>query len=209
MLNCPKQNMKYGAIVLAAGFSTRYGGAKKQDLEFHGKHIWQYSYDTAKSIVGQNNIVVVGKDVPGGATRTESVILGLEALPADVDRVVILDAARPLVTKEQIKEILENPNPSCTYVRPLVNTPIFRDGTYVNRCDMYDMLVPQAFDYKLLTEAYRSGRFIDMTDETRVMYEYHGIKPTLIETDNNLYKVTYPGDLMVLESIYQQMKTKR
>ena len=209
MQNCHKQNMKYGAIVLAAGFSTRYGGAKKQDLEFHGKQIWQYSYDTAKSIVGQNNIVVVGKDVPGGATRTESVILGLEALPADVDRVVILDAARPLVTKEQIKEILENPNPSCTYVRPLVNTPIFRDGTYVNRCDMYDMLVPQAFDYKLLTEAYRSGRFIDMTDETRVMYEYHGIKPTLIETDNNLYKVTYPGDLMVLESIYQQMTTKR
>ena len=209
MQNCHKQNMKYGAIVLAAGFSTRYGGAKKQDLEFHGKQIWQYSYDTAKSIVGQNNIVVVGKDMPGGATRTESVILGLEALPADIDRVVILDAARPLVTKEQIKEILENPNPSCTYVRPLVNTPIFRDGTYVNRCDMYDMLVPQAFDYKLLTEAYRSGRFIDMTDETRVMYEYHGIKPTLIETDNNLYKVTYPGDLMVLESIYQQMTTKR
>ena len=201
--------MKYGAIVLAAGFSNRYGGAKNQDLEFHGKQIWQYSYDTAKSIVGQNNIVVVGKDMPGGATRTESVILGLEALPADIDRVVILDAARPLVTKEQIKEILENPNPSCTYVRPLVNTPIFRDGTYVNRCDMYDMLVPQAFDYKLLTEAYRSGRFIDMTDETRVMYEYHGIKPTLIETDNNLYKVTYPGDLMVLESIYQQMTTKR
>ena len=201
--------MKYGAIVLAAGFSSRYGGAKKQDLEFHGKQIWQHSYDTVKSVVGQDNVVVVGKDMPGGDTRTQSVIIGLRALHTDTDRVIILDSARPLVTAEQIKEILENSAPSCTFVRPLVNTPIFRDGTYVNRSDMYDMLVPQAFDYKLLLEAYDSGQFVDMTDETRVMFEYHGIKPTLIETENNLYKVTYPGDLLIIESIYQQMRDSR
>lgn len=198
--------MKYSAIVLAAGFSTRYGGVRKQDLEFHGKQIWQYSYDTAKSVVGEGYIVAVGKDMSGGETRTKSVIIGLKALPADTDRVVILDAARPLVTVKQIKELLENPNPSCSLVRPLVNTPIFRNGTYVNRSEMYDLLVPQAFDYKLLLEAYESGRFEDMTDETRVMFEYHGIKPTLIETENNLYKVTYPGDLLIIESIYQQLK---
>lgn len=197
--------MKYGAIVLAAGFSTRYGGAKKQDLEFHGKQLWHYSYDTAKSVVGKN-IVAVGKDIPGGETRTKSVIIGLNALSNDTDRVIILDAARPLVTGKQIQELLEDNYPSCTFVRPLVNTPIFRDGTYVNRSDMCDMLVPQAFDYRLLLEAYNSGKFEDMTDETRVMYEFHGIKPKLIETDNNLFKVTYPGDLMIIESIYQQMK---
>lgn len=196
--------MKYGAIVLAAGFSTRYGGSKKQDLEFHGKPIWRYSYDTVKSIVGNDYTIAVGKDMPGGETRSESVIIGLKALPKDTDRVIILDAARPMVTIKQIKELLENSNPSVTFVRPMVNTPIFRDGTYVNRSDMYDMLVPQAFDYKLLVEAYESGRFKDMTDETRVMFEFHGIKPTLIETENNLYKVTYPGDLDIIESIYQK-----
>lgn len=197
--------MKYGAIVLAAGFSSRYGGVKKQDLEFHGKQLWQYSYDTAKSVVG-NNIVAVGKDMPGGETRTKSVIIGLKALSYDTDRVIILDAARPLVTVKQIKELLDDSYPSSTLVRPLVNTPIFRNGTYVNRNDMYDMLVPQAFNYRLLLEAYNSGKFEDMTDETRVMFEYYGIKPKLIETDNNLFKVTYPGDLMIIESIYQQMK---
>lgn len=195
--------MKYGAIVLAAGFSTRYG-EKKQDLKFHGKQLWRYSYETAIRVVGNDNIVAVGKDFAGGETRTASVIKGLKALPADTDRVIILDAARPMVTEAQVRELLVNTNPSVTFVRPLVNTPIFKDGTYVNRNEMYDMLVPQAFDYKLLVEAYESGRFKDMTDETRVMYEYHGIKPTLIETENNLYKVTYPGDLHVIESIYQQ-----
>lgn len=195
--------MKYGAIVLAAGSSTRYG-EKKQDLEFHGKQLWRYCYETAMQVVGKDNIVAVGKDFPGGTTRTGSVIRGLNALPNDIDRVIILDAARPMVTESQVRELLDNPNPSVTFVRPLVNTPIFRNGTYVNRSEMYDMLVPQAFDYKLLLEAYESGRFEDMTDETRVMYEYHGIKPMLIETDNNLYKVTYPGDLYVIESIYQK-----
>lgn len=197
--------MKFGAIVLAAGYSTRYGGMRKQDLEFHGKQIWRYSYDTAESVVGKGNIVAVGKDIPGGETRSQSVIIGLRTLPSDTERVVILDAARPLVTVEQIKELLENPNPSCTFVRPLVNTPIFRTGVYVNRGEMYDLLVPQAFNYKLLLEAYNSGNFMDMTDETRVMFEYYGIKPTFIETGNNLYKVTYPGDLLIIESIYQQM----
>lgn len=200
--------MKYGAIVLAAGFSTRYGGAKKQDLEFHGKPLWRYSYETACRVVGQESVVAVGKDMPGGATRTKSVIIGLNALSRVTDRVVILDAARPMVKGSQILQLLENPNPSCTLVRPLVNTPIFRDGTYVNRSEMYDMLVPQAFDYKMLLEAYSSGRFEDMTDETRVMFEFHGVKPTLIETENNLFKVTYPGDLMVIESIYQQIKNE-
>lgn len=197
--------MKYGAIVLAAGFSTRYL-EKKQDILFHGKQLWRYSYETAMNVVGKDCVIAVGKDIPGGKTRTESVRIGLESLDKDIDRIVILDAARPLVTETQIRELLENPNPSVTYVRPLVNTPIFRDGRYVNRNDLYDLLVPQAFDYKMLLNAYRSDKFNDMTDETRVMYEYYGIKPTMIEADNNLYKVTYPGDLLVIESIYQNLK---
>lgn len=200
--------MRFGAIVLAAGSSTRYG-EKKQDLEFHGKQLWRYSYETAMKVVGKENIVAVGKDFPGGETRTGSVIKGLKALPNNVDRVIILDSARPMVTEAQIRELLECSSPSVTFVRPLVNTPIFRNGTYVNRSDMYDMLVPQAFDYKKLLVAYESGKFTDMTDETRVMFEYYGIKPTFIETENNLYKVTYPGDLYVIESIYQRQIVNR
>ena len=195
----------FGAILLAAGKGTRYHG-KKQDLEFHGKPLWRYAYETAMAVVGKDNIVAVGKDFPGGETRTGSVMKGLEALSAYVDRVIIVEAARPMVTHEQIIQILEDPYPSSTFVRPLVNTVIFRDGTYVNRNEMYDLLTPQAFDRKMLMEAYESGRFNDMTDETRVMFEYHRVKPHFIETESNLFKITYPGDLDVLESIYQSQK---
>lgn len=195
-------HLKYGAIILAAGSGSRFKG-KKQDIEFHGKPLWRYSYETALSVVGEGRIIAVGKDIPGGETRTKSVIKGLKALPEDTDRVVILDAARPMVTAEQITQILTDLHPSISFVRPLVNTVVYRDGRYINRNDLYDLLVPQAFDYKLLLEAYNSGRFDDMTDETRVMFEYHEIKPYFIEADNNLFKVTYPGDLKIIESIYQ------
>lgn len=197
----------FGTILLAAGSGTRYHG-KKQDLIFHGKPIWRYAYETASSVVGERNIVAVGKDVQGGATRTLSVMNGLRALPNDIDRVVIVEAARPMVTREQIIQLLEDPYPSSSFVRPLVNTVIYRDGTYINRGDLYDLLTPQAFDRTMLEEAYQSGRFNDMTDETRVMFEYHGVKPHFIETESNLFKITYPGDLDIIETIYQTQMNK-
>ncbi|MBP5677207.1 MAG: 2-C-methyl-D-erythritol 4-phosphate cytidylyltransferase [Bacteroidales bacterium] len=191
-----------GAIILAAGQGTRYHG-KKQDLIFHGKPLWRYAYETTLSVVGKDNIVAVGKDMHGGQTRSWSVRIGLEALPKCVDRVILVEAARPMVTNEQIIQLLEDSYPSSTFVRPLVNTVIFRNGTYVNRNEMYDMLTPQAFDRNMLQKAYESGRFEDMTDETRVMFEYYGVKPHFVETESNLFKITYPGDLDILESIYR------
>lgn len=191
-----------GAILLAAGTGTRYQG-RKQDLMFHGKPLWRYAYDTARDIVGQSNLIAVGKDIEGGATRTASVINGLKALSDDIDRVIILEAARPLVTKEQILQLLNDSHPSSTFVRPLVNTVVRRNGTYIDRDSLYELLTPQAFDKRLLLEAYLKGNFADMTDETRVMAEYHGINPHFIETASNLFKITYPGDLNILEAIYQ------
>lgn len=197
----------YGAVLLAAGKGTRYH-EKKQDLIFHGKPLWRYAYETAMSVVGEKNIVAVGKDIPGGETRTGSVMNGLEALPKEVDRVIIVEAARPMVKREQILQLLADPYPSSTFVRPLVNTVIYRDGTYIDRSELYDLLTPQAFNRQMLMEAYRSNRFNDMTDETRVMFEYHNIKPHFIETESNLFKITYPGDLDILESIYQSQLGK-
>jgi 2-C-methyl-D-erythritol 4-phosphate cytidylyltransferase len=196
--------VKYSAILLAAGKGTRYKETK-QDVLFHNKALWRYSYETTVSVVGKGRIVVVGKDIEGGETRTESVINGLKAIHDDTNRVIIVEAARPMVTKEQILELLTDKNPSVSFARPPINTVVYRNGTYINRDELYDLLAPQAFDYKLLLEAYNSGRFNDMTDETRVMYEYHGIKPKFIETGSNLFKVTYPDDLKIIESIYTRL----
>lgn len=194
--------MKFSAILLAAGKGTRYKGTK-QDVIFHDKPLWKYAYEAATDVVGKENIVTVGKDIPGGETRTNSVLNGLLALPSDTERVIILEAARPMVTKEQVIQILEDTHPSVSFVRPLVNTVVYKNGKYINREELYDLLTPQAFDYEMLLKAYKSEKFYDVTDETRIMFEYYGIKPYFIETGSNLFKVTYPGDLDIIESIYR------
>lgn len=194
--------MKVSAILLAAGKGYRYNGTK-QDVIFHDKPLWRYAYETTLDIVGKERIIAVGKDIPGGITRTGSVINGLKALPSDTDRVMIVEAARPMVTKAQIFQLLTDTHPSTSFVRPLVNTVVYRDARYIEREELYELLTPQAFDYKLLLEACLSGGFNHMTDETRTMYEFHGIKPHFIETGSNLFKVTYPGDLDIIELIYK------
>ena len=199
--------MVYSAIILAAGKGTRYKG-KKQDIIFNGKSLWENVLETTEKVIDRSHIVVVGKDIDGGNTRTESVWEGLKSIPVDTDRVIILEAARPLVTKMQILTLLEDGDASTTFVRPLVNTVVYRDGTYINRDELCELLTPQAFDYKLLYDAFSSGKFRDVTDETRIMFEYHGIKPHFIFAGENLFKVTYPGDLEVVESIYKKMNER-
>lgn len=196
-----------GAIVLAAGKGTRFHG-DKQNIVFHGKPLWRYPLDLLIENIPRSNIVVVGKDIEGGQTRSGSVINGLKALDNATERVIILEAARPLVTMEQIKLLLDSRESSISFVMPLVNTVVYRDGNYIDRNKLYDLLVPQAFDYKLLKKAYETGKYSDMTDETRVMYEEYGIKSCFVETDQNLFKVTYPRDIAILESIYEQMQMR-
>ena len=196
--------MKCGAVILAAGQGSRFHG-KKQFFEFMGKPLWRHVYDKAKRVMQDDeNIAVVGVEIEGGETRSESVQNGLHALKRDTQRVIILEAARPLVTEEQIRLLLTSEAPSQSFVMPLVDTVIMRDGTYLDRDKMYDLLTPQAFDYQKLLAAYETGRYENMTDETRVMYEEYGIQPLLTETSDNLIKVTYRKDIYVIRQMAEE-----
>ena len=197
--------MVAGAIILAAGSGVRFGG-KKQDINFHGVPVWQYSYQVLSKFIDRKHLVIVGKDMSGGKTRTLSVSIGLANLPDDTTRVIIAEAARPLVNHGQIETLLNDCHDSVSFVKPLVNTVIYRNGTFLNREELYELLTPQAFDFPKLKYAYANRSSDDFTDETRIMYEVLGIKPFFIETGQNLFKITYQEDIAVLESLYQRQK---
>lgn len=197
-----------GAVILAGGQGTRYQKQKQFEL-LNGIEMWRYVYQKVIKVVDQDNVVVVGVDIGGGKTRSESVHKGLSYLTKNCTRVVILEAARPLVTIEQIEKLIKDDNASTTFALPLVNTVIGRDGTYFNRKDFYDLLTPQAFDYKLLKEAYDTGKYTDTTDETIVMYKEYGIKPHFILEGENLLKVTYKRDMEVIKQMLEKEDGER
>lgn len=202
------KNSSVYAIILAGGMGVRFG-SKKQFLEFHGKALWQHLYATVTNIIPASNIVVVGVDIEGGETRSGSVKKGLDwiSTQGDCSKVVILEAARALVTEKQLSIIVKNESPSACFVTPVVDTVILIDGTYLTRSECRHLVSPQAFDYKLLSDAYKNCDLSEIrTDETRLMYETYGIKPVLLEGADNLYKVTYPKDIAVIEEIYTRLR---
>lgn len=197
------------AVILAGGSGTRFGGdTKKQFLVFHGKELWRHIYDTVTSILPRENVVVVGVDIPGGETRSGSVKNGLEWIRKNGGgrRVLCLEAARALVTKEQIKQIADLDSPSCCFVTPVVDTVILTDKTYLTRSECRHLVSPQAFDFEKLYKAYTDCDLSEIrTDETRLMNDVYGLKPDFLEGGENLYKVTYPKDLAVIEEIWKSL----
>ncbi len=194
---------KVGAIVLAGGKGTRFH-QQKQFVQLWGKELWRHVYDKACQLIPKEQIIVVGVDVPGGETRSGSVMNGLNGLK-ECEKVLLLEAARPLVTIEQIQTLIDCEGDSITFVAPCVDTIIKKDKTYLNRNDCLRMQTPQAFNYNLLKKAYETGKYLDMTDETRVLFEEYGIEPTFVEGGENLYKVTYPKDIAFVENYFEKI----
>ena len=108
------------AVILAAGKGTRFHG-RKQFLEIHDKPLWKHLYDNVADVIPSENIIVVGVDIEGGETRSGSVKKGLDWIYArgNCHRVIIMEAARTLVTRKQIEDIAMNDALSCCYVYPL------------------------------------------------------------------------------------------
>lgn len=197
-------------IILAGGSGSRFSGdVRKQFMLFHGKELWRHLYDTALEVFPKENVVVVGVDLPGGNTRSSSVKIGLGWIKTkgDCEKVIICEAARAFVTKEQLLEICSSTSQSCCFSLPVVDTILYGNSTYLIRSDCRHLVSPQAFDFELLYNAYSNCSLSEVrTDETKLMLDAYGIAPTLLVGGENLYKVTYPKDLAVIELIYSKMK---
>jgi len=186
-------------IILAAGKGLRFK-AQKQFIKWKGKELWEFPYEQCKNIT--DDITVVGVDIPGGITRQKSVYNGLCNIKNK--RVVILESARPLVTKEQIQKIGNIKYDSVSYAIPSTDTIIYK-AKIIDRKYTYRLQVPQAFDKEKLIIAHEKTKIKDPTDDTILMTECYGIEPKLIEGGFNLFKVTYPEDLDYLEVIKRRL----
>ncbi|HKU64211.1 MAG TPA: bifunctional 2-C-methyl-D-erythritol 4-phosphate cytidylyltransferase/2-C-methyl-D-erythritol 2,4-cyclodiphosphate synthase [Rhizomicrobium sp.] len=155
---------------------------------------------------------LAGLDLPapvlGGATRQESVRLGLEALSADPpDHVLIHDAARPLISAPVIGAVIAALEAGADGALPMVaaNDTLRRKDaqgrwSLVSRENLYRAQTPQGFVYAKIAAAHRAHAAADVTDDV-ALAELAGMKVQMVEGEEKNIKVTRKEDFALAECL--------
>ncbi len=217
--------MRVTALIVCAGRGTRMGpGAPKQYRLLGSMPVLRH---TAIAFLNHPDVtdvaVVIHKDdavpyeeatrglallppVTGGATRDESVRLGLEALAAGdaPDRVLIHDGVRPFVTAETISAVIGALDGTEAAIAAM---PVFdtiksgADGLVtgtIDRSILWRAQTPQAFRFQTILDAHRAvARRTDLppvTDDASVA-EALGIPVRIVQGSEDAFKITTEADL--------------
>jgi 2-C-methyl-D-erythritol 4-phosphate cytidylyltransferase len=171
-------------------------------------------HDEIKTIVRDENFKKVKSIIPGGKRRQDSVRAGLDHLESVIRYVAVHDAARPLVTPEQIERVIEQCriHGTAALAEP-INDTLKRAAAdllvteSVDRQELYAMQTPQIFARQLIEEAYRAvyAENASVTDEASAV-ERLGRKVALVLNDDFNFKITYPRDLPLAEFVLKQRR---
>lgn len=147
--------------------------------------------------------------VPGGATRQDSVLSGLENLSSDIELVVVHDGVRPFVKSDLIAaciEVAERDGAAIAAI-PVRDTLKAvpkgnRIAETVSRAGLWQAQTPQVARVSLLRAAFAAAKrdgFIG-TDEASLL-EHIGCIVTIVEGARENIKITHPDDLLVAEAL--------
>ena len=218
------EQAKFGAVLLAAGNSTRMGGGRSKVLEeLGGRPALCRSLEVLDRcpLIGEICLVCREQDradmlpltsglntpvrvVPGGAQRQDSVEQGVEALTGPWEYVAIHDGARPLVTEEVLAAVCRDAmaHGAATAAVPSKDTCKLADEAgFVAATPARDRLwavqTPQAFSLALYREALGKARAAGQsyTDDCQLI-EAAGGSVKLTMGDYRNIKLTTPEDLL-------------
>lgn len=224
-----------GAVIVAAGASTRMQGTDKIMADLGGEPVIVHTLRafelspeideivlvvrpelTAEltALTTRKNFKKVTAVVPGGDTRIESVNHGLSALSKKMRLAAIQDGARPLVTQEIIAQAVAQAR-ICAAAAPAVPVkdtmkvadPEGRVLSTPDRETLRAVQTPQVFDRDLLLAAWEKAKQEgkSYTDDCAAM---EGLGKTVYLTsgsEENL-KITTPLDLVLAEEIIKRRK---
>ena len=220
------------AIIVAGGKGTRFGGHRpKQFLEINGTPIIVHTLrqfehaqeidrvvvavpaeevNTFRSVVEESNLKKVSQVVAGGDTRAQSVKCGLASIEA-ANVVAVHDAVRPLVTPEEIDQVVlaANNSGAAILVAPVSDTIKEVDHNWivrtVARAQLRRALTPQCFRFDILKRAYADleeieSLRIDVTDDS-FLVERLGVPITIVKGSARNIKITNQEDLAVAKTL--------
>jgi 2-C-methyl-D-erythritol 4-phosphate cytidylyltransferase len=151
--------------------------------------------------------------VPGGASRTESVLEALRALRPGIEAVLIHDAARPFVHVETVSQVIDRATVGVCAVAavPLTDTLKRADPhdrrvfETVPRRGLWRAQTPQGFPRLILEESYQTWlenrhNNLDVTDDAALV-EAAGFPVELVPDRTTNLKVTTPEDFWLAEAL--------
>jgi 2-C-methyl-D-erythritol 4-phosphate cytidylyltransferase len=219
-------NVRVAAIVLAAGSSHRFGGEPKQFAELGGTTVLERAVSAFADVPGLDEVWVVTSAehldrtrelladrvagvVLGGATRAESTMRGLAAGGESVSRVLIHDAARPLVPASVVTacvDALAHADIVATVIEPADSVVILAGDEVVATPDRNTVRLyqtPQGFRRSLLAAAWEHASENDQPtdDVTAALRAFPDVPVAWIEGDNRSAKITRPEDLVALRAL--------
>jgi 2-C-methyl-D-erythritol 4-phosphate cytidylyltransferase len=219
------------AIIAAAGQGTRMAGKRpKQFLElagtpiiFHTLKVFEQcdaiqeiivvvtAEETAwfLSLADKHDLRKIKAVVPGGATRAESVLHGLDAVEErNPEIVAVHDGVRPFVTPDEIARTVQAAKlegAAILVAAPVDTVKEVTDGVVIRtlkRERLRNALTPQCFTYKLLRRAYEEADVSDpaLTDES-LLVERLGVRVVTVTGSLRNIKITRAEDLVVAEAL--------
>lgn len=218
--------MRTAAIIVAAGRGSRVGGdTPKQWRTLRGRVLVAWSLEVflqapdidrvvlvlhrddtamAPGYEGHGNVSVVS----GGKDRTASVRAGLESLAgSDVQRVLIHDAARPLVSPALVQRVCDalhgaqGAAPALPVTDALWSGAAGRVSGAVSRDGLYAAQTPQGFEFAAILAAHRdhAGGAADDVEIARGA----GIEVVIVPGEAANLKITVEADFARAEMLLE------
>lgn len=149
--------------------------------------------------------------VPGGASRAASVREGLALVPRGTERVLVHDAARPLLAPALIDAVLAalDDADGAIAAAPVADTvkrasADLTVAATLDRSDLWTAQTPQAFGWRALVSAIEraqdEGR-LDAATDCASLVEAAGGRVRLVASAGPNLKVTTPADLDLAERL--------
>lgn len=203
-------------IVVAGGSGTRFGtlkqleplgGRRVLDLAVASLTDGHVSVDGVVLVVPES--VIGSVDLPGdvvvagGDSRAASVRSGLAAVPADADRVLVHDGARPLVSAAVVARVVAGLDlaPAVVPVVPVTDSLRSVDGGAVDRANFVAVQTPQGFHRAVLERAHAAASDPAAATDDASMVDAIGETVLHVDGDAANLKITARADLLVAEAL--------
>ena len=219
-----------GAVIVAAGSASRMGGIDKVMAPLGGEPMIARTVRAFQNCDAIAKIVIVTRQdlilpitqltrdmdkvvavVCGGSSRQESVQLGLNALPEEIQLAAIHDGARPLVTWQLIDRVARAANTynAAAPAIPVKDTIKVVKGRVVDhtpdRAALFAVQTPQVFDFDLLRGALKKAELdgAAVTDDCSAV-ERMGMAVKIVDGEERNLKVTTPLDLKIAQLLLEE-----